>query len=78
MDAHTERKNNIDIKSIFCAFIKTVQSLVNLNPKLVNWSGSCEAATASLSLAQEQTTVINFTFSLVIFFFIPPHKAGAF
>lgn len=43
---------------------KTIQSLVNLNPKLVNASGSCEAITALLTLTQEQSIVINFTFTL--------------
>ncbi|XP_075876014.1 lysosome-associated membrane glycoprotein 1a [Nelusetta ayraudi] len=43
---------------------KTIQSLVNLNPKLVNSSGSCEATTALLTLTQEQSVVINFTFTL--------------
>lgn len=46
-------------------FCQTIQALVNLNPKLVNSSGSCEASSASLILAQEQSTMLNFTFTLV-------------
>lgn len=50
-----------------CLFVlcQTIQALVNLNPKLVNSSGSCEASSASLILTQEQSTMLNFTFTLV-------------
>ncbi|XP_029939567.1 lysosome-associated membrane glycoprotein 1a [Salarias fasciatus] len=43
---------------------KTVQELVNLTPSLTNSSGSCEASSATLVLTQEQTTNLNFTFTL--------------
>lgn len=43
---------------------KTIQELVNLNPNLTSSSGSCEASSASLILTQEQTTTLNFTFTL--------------
>lgn len=44
---------------------QTIQALVNLTPNLTNTSGSCEASSASLILTQEQTTTLNFTFTLV-------------
>ncbi|XP_071345033.1 lysosome-associated membrane glycoprotein 1a [Trachinotus anak] len=43
---------------------KTVQDLVNLAPNLTSSSGSCEASRATLVLTQEQTTTLNFTFTL--------------
>ncbi|XP_070818695.1 lysosome-associated membrane glycoprotein 1a [Chaetodon trifascialis] len=43
---------------------KTIQDLVNLTPSQTNSSGSCEASSATLSLTQEQTTMLNFTFTL--------------
>lgn len=43
---------------------KTIQGLVNLTPNLTSSSGSCEASSATLSLTQEQTTTLNFTFTL--------------
>ncbi|XP_070689424.1 lysosome-associated membrane glycoprotein 1a [Pempheris klunzingeri] len=43
---------------------KTIQDLVNLAPNLTSASGSCEASSATLVLTQEQTTTINFTFTL--------------
>lgn len=38
---------------------------MNLTPSLINSSGSCETSSATLSLTQEQTTILNFTFTLV-------------
>ncbi|XP_069029689.1 lysosome-associated membrane glycoprotein 1a [Embiotoca jacksoni] len=43
---------------------KTVQQLLNLNPNHTSSSGSCEASSASLILTQEQTTTLNFTFTM--------------
>lgn len=43
---------------------KTIQGLLNLTPNLTSSSGSCEASSASLILTQEQTTTLNFTFTL--------------
>uniref|UniRef100_A0A3B5QXX1 Lysosome-associated membrane glycoprotein 1 n=1 Tax=Xiphophorus maculatus TaxID=8083 RepID=A0A3B5QXX1_XIPMA len=45
---------------------KTVQELVNVNPNLTVTSGSCGGTTASLVLTQ-QTTTLNFTFSMHCF-----------
>ncbi|KAM9816883.1 lysosome-associated membrane glycoprotein 1a [Neosynchiropus ocellatus] len=43
---------------------KTVQELFNLTPNLTLPSGSCAANRAYLVLTQEQTTTLNFTFTL--------------
>ncbi|CAN9507229.1 unnamed protein product [Ophioblennius macclurei] len=43
---------------------KTVKKVMNLTPSLTNSSGSCENGTATLVLMQEQTTNLNFTFTL--------------
>ncbi|XP_040890375.1 lysosome-associated membrane glycoprotein 1a [Toxotes jaculatrix] len=43
---------------------KTVQDFVNLTPNLTSSSGLCEASRATLVLTQEQTTALNFTFTL--------------
>lgn len=43
---------------------QTIQSLVNLIPNATNSTGSCETNRATLSLTQ-QTTILNFTFTLV-------------
>ncbi|CAK6965920.1 lysosome-associated membrane glycoprotein 1a [Scomber scombrus] len=43
---------------------KTIQEITNLTPNLTSSSGSCEASSATLVLTQEQTTVLNFTFTL--------------
>ncbi|XP_029933935.1 lysosome-associated membrane glycoprotein 1a [Myripristis murdjan] len=43
---------------------KTVQAVVNLNPRLMAASGSCEATNASLVLTQEQSTTLTFVFTL--------------
>lgn len=43
---------------------QTIQSLVNLNQKVINATGLCGTDSATLSLTQ-QTTILNFTFSLV-------------
>ncbi|XP_034412977.1 lysosome-associated membrane glycoprotein 1a isoform X1 [Cyclopterus lumpus] len=43
---------------------KTIQELVNLTPNLTRSSGSCEASSASLVLAQEGSSTLNFTFTL--------------
>ncbi|XP_056268507.1 lysosome-associated membrane glycoprotein 1a [Pseudoliparis swirei] len=43
---------------------KTVRELVNLTPNLTRSSGSCEAGSASLVLAQEGSSTLNFTFTL--------------
>lgn len=61
-----QHKKPISKTHLSLCFCQTIQSLVNLNPKLVNSSGSCEATTALLTLTQEQSIVINFTFTLVI------------
>ncbi|TNN67270.1 Lysosome-associated membrane glycoprotein 1 [Liparis tanakae] len=42
----------------------TVRELVNLTPNLTRSSGSCEAGSASLVLAQEGSSALNFTFTL--------------
>ncbi|XP_026176042.1 lysosome-associated membrane glycoprotein 1a isoform X2 [Mastacembelus armatus] len=43
---------------------KTVQNVLNLNPNLTSSSGSCEASRATLVLTQEQSTTLNFTFTM--------------
>lgn len=65
LHTHTQKKKRISKSHLSLCFCQTIQSLVNLNPKLVNSSGSCEATTTLLTLTQEQSIVINFTFTLV-------------
>nr|XP_020463590.1 lysosome-associated membrane glycoprotein 1 [Monopterus albus] len=43
---------------------KTVQNVVNLTPNVTRSSGSCAASSATLALTEEQTTTLNFTFTL--------------
>lgn len=43
---------------------KTILEIVNLTPNLTSSSGSCEASSASLVLTQEQSTTLNFIFTL--------------
>ncbi|XP_053722265.1 lysosome-associated membrane glycoprotein 1a [Synchiropus splendidus] len=43
---------------------KTIQELFNLTPNLTLSSGSCSANSAYLVLTQEQSTAVNFTFTL--------------
>lgn len=57
----TTNQNNKYLSQLF----QTIQALVNLDPNLINFSGSCEASNATLILTEEQTNTLIFTFTLV-------------